>query len=179
MRRLPAKIVRILEEAPRRCPRRAHIMGMVQWRLERGLSFTSQDLVKAARFRTTKRFVESNLDSLIMQGVLMQGPDKAYAASERNKSGCEAALRKYAEENPHFSRRDVWLGMPSSMKENELDRLLRRMVEAGEIKKIGRGAYMSSSAEYLEEPVKIKPRKKPAASGKKEAAGLYVVAKAA
>jgi hypothetical protein len=162
MRRLPANIIRILEEAPRRCPKRANVMGMVQWRLERGMTFTSQELVQAAKKRTTKRFVESALDSLILQRVIVRLPDKSYAACESNNEGVDAALLKFAEENRHFTRRDVWMKMPSSMTERNLDRMLKRMLDSGVLRKAHRGTYVLASADIADDPVAPKPRRKAA-----------------
>jgi len=160
MRRLPANIIRILEEAPRRCPKRANVMGMVQWRLERGLSFTSKELVEAAKVRTTKRFVESSLDALILQRVLVRMPDKSYAPCEANRDAIDASFRNFISGKHHFTRRDIWMNMPSSMSERNLDRMLERMVKAGDIRKAHRGTYVVGTADIADDPVAPVPRKK-------------------
>jgi len=179
MRRLPATFRRVLEEAPRRCPRRKHIMGLVQWRLARGMSFTSQEIVAAAKFRTTKRFVESNLDALMLQGVLMQNPDKTYACAERNKNGLDAALLKFAEEHPSFTRKEAWMSLPSSLTENGMDRLLRRLETEGKITRVGRGRYQLGQVDVEAAPkaarLKVKPKKAPT----DRRADLHLVAEAA
>lgn len=141
MRKLPARIIRILKDAPRRCPKRANVMGMVQWRLERGLTFTSLELVHAAKKRTTKRFVESVLDTLVLQCVILRRPNKSYAANESNHQAIEASVVKFAADHPNFTRRDIWLNLTTSMNERNLDRMLSRLLNSGMLCKTHRGRY--------------------------------------
>lgn len=182
MRRLPAKYVKILEGAPRRCSRRAHILGLVQWRLARGKTFTSREIVEAAKFRTTKRFVESNLDALILQGVLAQLSDGTYGASGRNEDGLIAAFEKFvadhtSEGNPCFTRKDVWMKISASINENNLDRLLKRLQDDGKITRVGRGKYHLGVVDVPKDVAPVKLKSKDASKGSSGRPDLRLVAR--
>lgn len=141
MSKLPQEMIAILHAAPRKEAKRAHLLGLINWRLVRGQTFTLDDLLEACRMKVSRRYAARVLDSVVAEEIAVRLSCGAYGPAPGHKKGLRAMILTFAREREGFSRRDLWMGLPVPVGKNAVDRMLRDLIAEGQLQKIGHGRF--------------------------------------
>ena len=141
MSKMPPEFEAILTAYPKIEVRRAHVLNLIQWRLERGRTFRAGEIRRACRMKTSDAYVRRVISDVLECGLAARAADGRIGPSPRHVTGFRAMLLDHVRGRGVQSRRDIRLAAPIPADGREIDAALADLVRRGALEKTGRGTY--------------------------------------
>lgn len=145
MPRMPAEMYIAAVKQSRWHDKRRHVIGLINWRLARGIVFHPDEILAACRQLVSIKFVRATLEMVLDEGMAVRISGNRYGPSPKHAQGRRAMYLNLFDEKSEISPKEIYHAIPVPECRNDIRIMLTELEALGHIEKIRRGTYRKTS----------------------------------